>query len=233
MIEGARQLSRQHVTIRVPWHDSGWTGRVCSAPSANTSCVALSRIAAHKRANEDSLRNRAFVDLARSELPPCVDERAVFLSEHDLFLKKEHPYKDRSPDTHSHFGETTLRLESYSAACVPYSWMLRRHAEGDERRNALGTADALKLGYDAGREPKLPFQTSWIQNKHNQLVMLDTFFGALEPDDSLCVFYAKRTPLAEDRRRVIIGVGRVKSVGHAIEYAYDAPGPLAQTNRQV
>ena len=226
MIEGARQLSRQHVTIRVPWHDSGWTGRVCSAPSANTSCLALSRIAAYKRADEDLFRNRAFVDLARSELPPCVDERACFLAEHDLFLKKQHPYKYRSPDTHGHFGETTLRLESYSAACVPFGWMLRGQVEGDERWGAVGKADALKLGYDADREPKLPFGTSWIQNKHNQLVMLDTFFSALEPEDSLCVFYAKRTPLVEDNRRVIIGVGRVKNVGHATEYTYDAPGPL-------
>ena len=226
MIEGARQLSRQHVTIRVPWHDSGWTGRVCTSPSANTSCLALSRIAANKRADEGSFRNRAFVDLGASELPPCVEERAGFLSEHDLFLKKQHPYKHFSPETHGHFGETTLRLESYSAACVPFGWMLRRHVEGEERWGTVGKADALKLGYEAAREPKLPFDTSWIQNKRNQLVMLDTFFGALEPEVSLSVFYAKRTPLAEDNRRVIIGVGRVKSVGHATEYTYDAPGPL-------
>ncbi|MYE01576.1 MAG: AAA family ATPase [Alphaproteobacteria bacterium] len=226
MIEGARQLSRQHVTIRVPWHDSGWTGRVCAVPSGNTSCLALSRIATNKRADEDSLRNRLFVDLEAFELPPCVEERAGFLSEHDLFLRKQHPYKHLSPETHGHFGETTLRLESYSASCVPFGWMLRRQVEGDAQWGTVGKADALKLGYDAAREPELPFNTRWIQNKQNQLVMLDTFFGALEPEDSLCVFYAKRTPLAEDNRRVIIGVGRVKSVGHATEYTYDAPGPL-------
>jgi hypothetical protein len=56
--------------------------------------------------------------------------------------------------------------------------------------------------------------------------MLDTFFGALRPEDSLCFFYAKRTPLSEDSRRVIVGVGRVKGVGPAIDYAYDRPGPL-------
>ena len=226
MIEGARQLSRQHVTIRVPWHDSGWTGRVCVAPSANTSCLALSRIAKNKRADEDSFRDRAFEDLGASELPPCVEERVGFLSEHDLILRKQHPYKVASPETHGHFGETTLRLEAYSAACIPFGWMLRRHVEGDERAGMVGKADALRLGYDAAREPKLPFDTSWIQDKRNQLVMLDTFFAALEPESSLCVFYAKRSPLAEDNRRVIIGVGRVKSVGHMTEYTYDAPGPL-------
>ena len=226
MIEGARRLSRQHVTVRVPWHDSGWTGSVCAAPSANTSCLALARIAASKRADEDSFRKRAFTELEAIELPPCVEERAGFLSEHDLFLKKQHPYKHLSPETHGHFGETTLRLEPYSAACIPFGWMLRRHVEGDEHSGMQGKADALRLGYDAAREPKLSFSTSWIQHKHNQLVMLDTFFSALEPNNSLCVFYAKRTPLSEDSRRVIVGVGRVKSVAHAIEYIYDAPGPL-------
>ena len=97
MIEGSRQLSRQHVTIRVPWHDSGWTGRVCTAPSANTSCLALSRIAANKRADEDCLRNRALVDLGASELPPCVDERAGFLSKNDLFLKKAASLQEWQP----------------------------------------------------------------------------------------------------------------------------------------
>ncbi|MCY3874324.1 MAG: AAA family ATPase, partial [Rhodobacteraceae bacterium] len=166
------------------------------------------------------------MDLEAAQLPPCVEERAGFLSEDDLFLKKQHPYKHRSPETHGHFGETTLRLEPYSAACVPFGWMLRRHVEGDERAGVVGKADALKLGYDAAREPDLPFSTNWIQDKRNQLVMLDTFFGAIDPEASLCVFYAKRTPLAEDNRRVIIGVGRVNSVAHATEYAYDAAGPV-------
>jgi hypothetical protein len=68
--------------------------------------------------------------------------------------------------------------------------MLRRQVEGDERAGIVSKAAALRLGYDAAREPELPFDTSWIQDKRNQLVMLDTFFGALKPEGSLCVFYA-------------------------------------------
>ncbi|MGT2430363.1 AAA family ATPase [Cupriavidus basilensis] len=41
-----------------------------------------------------------------------------------------------------------------------------------------------------------------------------------KPNESLVFFYAKRTPLVEDARRVIIGVGRVKSVSAPIEYHY-------------
>lgn len=226
MIEGARRLSPQHITIRVPWHDTDWTGQVCAAPSANTACLALSRISKSKRADQDEYANRRFVDLEQAQLPPCVEERAGFMSEHDLILKKEHPYKVRSPETHGHFAETSLRLQAYSAACVPFGWMLRRQVEGDDRYSIIGKADALRLGYDPEREPELPFDTSWIQDKQNQLIMLDTYFAAVQPETSLCLFYAKRTPLAEDSRRVIIGVGRVKGIGHSIEYSYAGPGLL-------
>jgi len=41
---GARQLPTHHITIRVPWHDNGWSGNVCSQPLANTSCLVLPRI---------------------------------------------------------------------------------------------------------------------------------------------------------------------------------------------
>jgi hypothetical protein len=225
MIEGSRRLSRRHVTIRVPWHDTDWSGHICAAASANTACLALARIAKNKRSSEDTLAGRSFEELDASQQPPCVEERAGFLAGHDLVLRKEHPYKARSPETHSHFGTTTLRLEAYSAACVPFGWMLRRQVEGDDRAAIVGKAHALRLGYEPAREPDLPFDTSWIQDKRNQLVMLDTFFGALEPEASLCFYYAKRTPLAEDNRRVIIGVGRVKGVGQPTEISLRFPGP--------
>ena len=33
---GARRLPLHHVTIRVPWHDGGWTGTVCARPLDNS-----------------------------------------------------------------------------------------------------------------------------------------------------------------------------------------------------
>ena len=41
---GARRLPLHHVTIRVPWHDGGWTGTVCARPLDNSSCLILPRI---------------------------------------------------------------------------------------------------------------------------------------------------------------------------------------------
>ena len=72
------------------------------------------------------------------------------------------------------------------------------------------------MGYSAG----------WVQHRDNQLAILDHFFGALWPVDSLCFFYAKRIPLSDEARRVLIGVGRVIRVGQPIEYTYSRPGEI-------
>ena len=61
---------------------------------------------------------------------------------------------------------------------------------------------------------------TWVQARENQLALLDAFFSAVQPQVSLCFFYAKATPLCEDPRRVIIGVGRVSRVEPFVEYAH-------------
>lgn len=56
-------------------------------------------------------------------------------------------------------------------------------------------ASRLALGFRPELEPELGFESIWVQERRNQLVMLDTFFGAIEPQVSLVFFYAKKTPL--------------------------------------
>ncbi len=34
----------QHISIRVPWHDSGWNGCVCNEPGYNNACLRLKMI---------------------------------------------------------------------------------------------------------------------------------------------------------------------------------------------
>lgn len=38
----------RHISIRVPWHDTGWDGRVCAALRLNGSCLKLKRVAAQR-----------------------------------------------------------------------------------------------------------------------------------------------------------------------------------------
>ncbi|MCB9920221.1 MAG: AAA family ATPase [Planctomycetes bacterium] len=129
--------------------------------------------------------------------------------------RKNHPYAAQNPDLYGHFRETSYTTQPYSAACVPFRWMLSE--------NVAQFADELQLDFQAEREPALDFNSAWIQERKNQLVVLDTFFGAVEPKQSLCFFYAKDTPLSSSGRRVILGVGRVLSVGDPVEYEYDRP----------
>ncbi len=88
----------------------------------------------------------------------------------------------------------------------------------------------LALDYDNAAEEQarkaIGRNTNWVQTKRNQRVMFDTFWSTVRPQESLCFFYAKATPLVEDIRRVIIGAGRVQRVGPALEYNYSGPGPL-------
>ena len=223
LASGARQLPRHHITIRVPWHDSGWAGTVCSKPLNNTSCLVLGRIAdSRDDATEARCAGRRFDELAANDVPPCVKERASFMAPFEVSRTMHHPYA-RTSDTHGHFVQTPFVQPPYTAACVPFRWMLRENVEGSTPMPGL--AAQMQLGYASDGEPELGFDTAWIQAKDNQLALLDTFFSAVRPQQSLCFFYAKQTPLSEKPERVIVGVGRVTSVGSSTEYRYSTAEP--------
>ncbi len=228
---GARRLPPHHVTVRVPWHDGGWTGNVCARPLDNSSCLILPRIGEGRR-DEVEMRcaGRRLDELEHVDLPPCVGERVSFMAPFALTRKMTHPFTKFYPATHGDMAPTRFVHPAYSAACVPFRWMLRENIEGSAN-GEIGIAERLKIDWVPDREPDLRNQqrgrakTAWVQERENQLALLDTFFGALQPKESLCFFYAKRTPLSEQSRRVIVGVGRVLSVGEATEYAYRVENP--------
>lgn len=74
-----RELPMAHLSIRVPWHDSGWAGNVCDRPLDNSACLALRRIgqqrddafetavAGHRM--DELARTRAFLRVSPSTLP--------------------------------------------------------------------------------------------------------------------------------------------------------------------
>lgn len=221
LIEGARALPTQHITVRVPWHDQRWNGTLCKDPCANTSCMVLPRIGTGRNdAFEQTCRGQSLQGIEEESLPPCVDEHGTFMADFGLSKLKAHPY--RNVDTHKHFAETPVRLDAFAAAAIPFRWMLKDNVEGVKRDMLSGLAKSLVLGYDPAREPPMPVSISdtWIQEGTNQRIMLDTFFSAIEPQESLVFFYAKRSPLTDSPRRVIVGVGRVTGKGKPVEYHY-------------
>ena len=224
---GARQLPPHHITIRVPWHDNGWSGTVCRRPSANTSCLVLPRVADNKLDDlEETIATQSLDDLSPKQLPPCFGERVSFMAPVDLEREIRHPYVKSNTDQYGHIEPTRFVQPKYSAACVPFRWMLREEVEGGDNDGGQGLAERLQLGWIPDREPDLDFKTAWVQERDNQMLLLDTFFSALRPHESLCFFYAKRTPLSEQsQRRVIVGVGRVLSIGKGTEYSYSTDNP--------
>lgn len=183
MIEGARQLPIQHLTIRVPWHDNSWRGTFCNNPCGNTSCTILPRIAIKRDdAQETNLAGTSLEKLDRANLPPCVDEHATIMAPFALSMIKHHPYVNSAKPTHGHFAPTPYTIQPYSAAAIPFHWMLREQAEGNDKFSISSRVENLKLSYSVEREPDLGFATSWIQEGTNQRVLLDTFFSAAKPD---------------------------------------------------
>ena len=205
----------KHISIRVPWHDTGWDGRVCAAPRLNGACLKLKRIAEDRDDDaEEAIAGRSIRELPQSKWPSCIAERVGFMAPFEYVREANHPY-NRGPETsHGHFKPTGLRHPPYSAPAVPFAWMLR------EAMETLGEEHGLDVQGD--REPDLGFKTQWIQEHLNQTALLDCFAGHLVPERSLCFFYAKQVPFVEDAAggRILIGVGRVLQVGAAQEYAY-------------
>ncbi len=238
---GARQLPVAHLSIRVPWHDSGWNGTVCRNPLANTSCLVLVNIGEGRNdAREPACAGKRLDQLPDKDHPPCVAERATFMAPFELTRTIEHVYAKMSPNTHGHFLPTKYRQPPYSAPAIPFDWLRRARVEGEN--DEPGLAEKLGLGFQPEREQVLDFDkgkgddgadkpSTWVNERGNQLCLLDTFFSAAAPKQSLCFFYAKRTPLApDDRRRVIVAVGLVTGIGEAVEYETASKGkPRAVT----
>jgi len=219
VIAGARQLAMRHVSVRVPWHDGGWSGHVCGAPGLNEACLALARTREKRDdAWEESVSGRAFADLDVSRIP-CLAEKATFMSPSALTLTVTHPYS-RNSKSHQHFQPTEVRLPAFSAAGIPYRWMLAESARTIANEHDLPFRQELEERV----HDITGFGRSWVQDKSNQLLMLDTFFSAVVEQRSLFIVYAKRTPLSDAPGRVIVGVGTVEHVAPTIEYAYSGKG---------
>lgn len=207
----------RHVSIRVPWHDSGWTGVVCKAPQLNGACVKLKRIAATKHDEAELLiAGKSLDEIPREQWPSCVDERATFMAPFELEHLKRHALAEQDQEHYGHFKPTPQRYPAYSAGAVPFRWMMRESLER--------VPNQLELDIDASREPELDYATNWVHEGQNQTALLDGFAGHLRHDESLCLFYAKHVPFIEGTGRILIGAGRIKKIGPLTEYDRSSEG---------
>jgi GTPase SAR1 family protein len=216
----------RHISIRVPWHDTGWDGSVCKEPRHNTACLKLVNIADSKvEADEELIKGQSLQGMDSSKFPPCVKERATFMAPFALDRFHEHPYVKTSQDTHAHFKPTRLHYPAYAAAGLPFRWMMKPVVFGDEERGERGLVESYPLeGIDPALEDNLglKFKTHWIQDHRNHRALLECFWNHVRIEESLVFFYAKQVPLVEDTgRRVLIGAGRVLKLHPLTEYEYE------------
>src|SRR5258708_1737860 len=219
------KLPLRHISVRVPWHDRGWNGHICSDPKNNASCMFLPRIQTKDVDFEEASAKLAFTEITavdekgKLNPPPCLGEKVTFMAGFDVIKKVNHPYAEFEP-LYEHYKETRLKYPKHSFSVIPYKWMLK-----DKKTKESEIAGEYKIPYDAGLEPNLKFNDQWVQHFENQRSLLDTFITAIEPEKSLVFIYAKNIPLIDSIGRVLIGVAKVTAKGDLTEYEYSKPNP--------
>ena len=201
----------QHLSIRVAWHDSKWNGAVCKHPSQNAFCLNLPRIYQEKNDQaEEALAGKHWGDLKDNQFPPCKAEGGSFMSTRKFARQFNHPYnKPRSKKIpHLALKPTTIDVPPYSCFAVPFWWMLRSN---------LAT---IREWYpDIPLDEKPPFPSSWVYTSKTQEALLKRFFEPIKEEKSLVIFYAKgANPIDEDSRRLIVGIGSIKTKSKILKY---------------
>jgi len=200
-----KKLPLKHLSIRVPWHDNQWNGTICNAPKNNGACLILKNCAQSRDDEKESrLRGTSIESLEEEDYPVCVSERAIFMSPFNIQKTLIHPYTSSSKESHGRLRPTKVTFPKFSAAAVPYNWMLKENAEK--------LTEDYDLDFDETREPAMKWNDAWVQESKNQKALLNTFFGHLKEETSLVFFYAKEVPFIESRGRVLVGVGRINKI---------------------
>lgn len=214
----------EHISLRVAWHDHGWDGSVCQDPAGNASCILLKNVGPNRDDEaEIQLAGRGMLD-GGPYVPPCISERATFMSPKGLGVVKSHPFGGNA--ALKAVRPTRVPMPPYSAHATPYRWMLREEvplvtAERDDvYRPELEERVDQAMGWNSG---------AWVMHGENQGSLFEEFFRTVAEETSLAFFYAKHTPLAEDPQRVLVGAARVAKV--ELPGLYDTAGDPAFPSR--
>lgn len=85
----------KHISIRVPWHDRKWDGKVCDCPTNNPFCMMLKNICDSKDCKkEDELASKTWNELSEYELPACKGENGGFMTNESYQRTFTHVYKN-------------------------------------------------------------------------------------------------------------------------------------------
>lgn len=207
----------KHVSVRVPWHDNGWNGRVCLDPKGNSACLALRRTALNRDDDYEACNaDKCFSGL--EDKPPCLAERGAFLSPQPQLYSSVLDYSRSSP-VHKHIRPAPVNIPPFGGTLTPFRWMLHEFAFDLAAQHGIEAARSREP--QEGDVPDFVLKSAWVQNADNQMALLDGFSKDLTPEHSLVFFYAKQTPLSDAAGRQIVAVAKLKSLGTIQEYPYE------------
>lgn len=215
----------QHISIRVPWKDNGYSGLVCNKPCYNNACLRLKNIADNR--DDEAEERLAGCPIAGHEAEiPCLSEGGCFMSKDTYSKMTVHPYKKGNSGTHGHFLETELVYPPFSLPARPFGWTMLRKGNDKEDANIAMLAERFGIDYDPTKEPDLPFPTNWVQDATNQRAIFKAFYGDVQVGQSLVIPYAKQVPFIDDAKRVVMGIGFVTSITDPPEHNHTDAGSL-------
>lgn len=173
-----------HLSVRVPWHDSGWSGSVCRDPLANASCVLLKNVS--ERRHDDYEVTKAGrplneVDVSRIG---CMTERGSFLSPHSYELTQEHPYRF-NPALRGLLLPTPVTVPAYGVHATPYFWLHRYNVDEVRQEFDVDYRDELEEFVDQ----QLKYKPVWVLHGDNQQALIERFFADVDASESLVFFY--------------------------------------------
>lgn len=186
-----------HLSARLAWHDRGWDGHVCDAPSRNASCIVLKVVREMRDdTKEDAASGQRLAEL-NGWLPPCWRDTAAFAP---VGYRVTH----RDPLERPDLLPVDEEIPPHSFNPAPYRWMREDHFRD------ICEAEGLDV-----RGPTNPRkERGWVYEPDRQVRLLERFWGKLETGRSLVFFYVNQgNPLNEAASRILVGAGRIGAMG--------------------
>ena len=215
----------QHLSIRIPWKDNGYSGLVCNKPCFNNACLRLKNIAEGRDDELEQTLSGQPIKGHESEIP-CLSEGGCFMCSDSYSKTTIHPYKKGNSGTHGHFLETELIYPPFSMPARPFGWTMLRKPGDKNDENIQRLVERYGIKYVAANEPDLPFITNWVQEASNQRAIFKPFYEDVQINNSLVIPYAKQVPFIDDARRVVMGIGVVTSITEPPEHNHTNAGKL-------
>jgi len=188
----------KHISARLTWHDDGWDGTICKDPEANTYCTGQHSYPGEMYENKHLQKVEAekYAGCSCSKISEDYIPPCCFSN--NAFGKDTTIAQVNSPAWYTNKEIKKWEMQPNTVSLWPYEEMYF-----EEDKNSDGT-----FNYD------------------NRIANVKSFMSEVKEETSLIFYYSNYSnPLSseDDRKYVIVGIGRVKKVHDFMEYERATP----------